>query len=205
MGTGERLYLYPLWLRIWHAVNAVCILLLIYSGLSLHYSARSILLLDFQNAVPVHNVAGVVLSFNYLVFLLGNILTDNGKFYRVKINGLVSQVQNQVEYYVSGMFKGAHPPYPVNEKRKFNPLQKYAYIFVMYIVLPVLIITGFALIFPEIIFERIMNVSGIMLTALLHGIMGFFVFIFLLIHLYVASMGKSPVQSYKSIITGWHA
>ena len=102
------------------------------------------------------------------------------------------------------MFKGEETPFPVSEKRKFNPLQKYAYIFVMYLFLPVLIITGFALFFPEIILEQVFQVSGIMLTAVIHGVTGFLIFIFLLVHLYVASMGKSPGENYRSIITGWH-
>jgi thiosulfate reductase cytochrome b subunit len=103
------------------------------------------------------------------------------------------------------MFKSEESPFPVSEKRKFNPLQKYAYIFVMYVFFPLLIITGTALLFPEIIMEQVFSISGILLTAVLHGILGFFVFIFLLVHIYVASMGKSPGENYKSIITGWHS
>jgi thiosulfate reductase cytochrome b subunit len=203
-GTGERLYLYPLWLRIWHGINALCIIALIISGISLHYADRSIILLDFPTAISVHNFAGVLVSLSYLVFFFGNLFTKNGKYYRVKVQGLFKRIQKQISYYTQGMFKGEQPPFPVSEKRKFNPLQKYAYIFVMYVFLPVLIITGFALFFPEIIFEQIFQVSGIMITAVLHGIMGFLVFVFLLIHLYVASMGKSPAENYKSILTGWH-
>ena len=204
MEAGEKLYLYPLWLRIWHGVNAVCIIVLILSGISLHYSGRSFLLIDFRTAITMHNLAGLLLSLNYLVFLSGNILTGNGKHYRVKVQGLAERIRKQVIYYVYGMFKGESAPYPVTAKRKFNPLQKYAYVFVMYVVLPVLIISGVALLFPEIIFESIFRVSGIMITAILHGAMGFLVFVFLLVHLYVASLGKSPARNYKSIITGWH-
>lgn len=142
MGTGEKLYLYPVWLRIWHAINALCIIALIISGISLHYSGRSFLLIDFQTAVTVHNYAGFILSLSYFIFVLGNILTKNGKYYRVKIKGLDQRLKKQIIYYVSGMFKGKESPFPVSEKRKFNPLQKYAYIFIMYVFLPILIVTG---------------------------------------------------------------
>lgn len=204
MENGEKLYLYPLWLRIWHGINALCIILLIISGLSLHYAGRSFLLIDFQTAITIHNISGFIVSVNYLLFVFGNILTKNGKYYRVKITGLAGRIQKQITYYISGMFKGMNPPFPVSEKRKFNPLQKYAYIFIMYVVLPILIVSGFALLFPEVIVEQIFRVSGIMLTAVLHGVMGFLVSVFLLVHLYVASMGKSPADNYKSILTGWH-
>lgn len=74
----------------------------------------------------------------------------------------------------------------------------------MYLAVPILIASGFALLFPEIIVEEIYNVSGVLLTAIVHSAMGFFVSIFLVIHLYVASIGKSPLENFKSIINGWH-
>ncbi len=205
METGEKLYLYPVWLRVWHGINALCIIALIYSGLSLHYSARSLFLMNFESAVNLHNVSGVIVSLNYFVFVLGNLFTKNGKYYRVKTRGLVKRVKKQAMYYLQGMFNGEEPPFPVSEKRKFNPLQKYSYIIVMYLFVPGVIITGFALLYPETIIDQVFQVSGVMLTAVLHSIIGFFIFIFLLVHLYVASLGKSPLNSYKSIITGWHA
>jgi thiosulfate reductase cytochrome b subunit len=204
MKNGKKLYLYPLWLRIWHGVNALGILTLVFSGISLHYAERGALLLNFKSAIAAHNVAGVIVSISYFLFVLGNILTKNGKYYRVKIQGLSKRMSKQIQYYISGMFKGEESPFPVSEKRKFNPLQKYSYIVVMYLFLPVLIVTGIALLFPEMIIEQVFRVSGVMLTAVIHGILGFFVFVFLLVHLYVASMGKPPGKNYKSIITGWH-
>jgi len=110
----------------------------------------------------------------------------------------------QMRYYAYGMFRQEEPPFPLSEKRKFNPLQKYSYILVMYICLPILILSGLALMFPEVIIEKVYNFSGIFLTALLHSILGFMVSLFLIIHLYVASIGKNPLKNYRSIITGWH-
>jgi thiosulfate reductase cytochrome b subunit len=204
MENGEKLYLYPLWLRIWHGINALGILALIFSGISLHYSDRGALLLNFETAIVVHNVAGVIVTFSYFLFVLGNILTKNGMYYRVKTQGLSKRLTKQIQYYISGMFKGEASPFPVTEKRKFNPLQKYSYIVVMYLFLPILIVTGIALFFPEMIIEQVFRVSGVMLTAVIHGVVGFFVFVFLFIHIYVASMGKPPGKNYKSIVTGWH-
>jgi thiosulfate reductase cytochrome b subunit len=125
-------------------------------------------------------------------------------YYRVKTQGLSKRLTKQIQYYISGMFKGEASPFPVTEKRKFNPLQKYSYIVVMYLFLPILIVTGIALFFPDMIIEQVFRVSGVMLTAVIHGVVGFFVFVFLFIHIYVASMGKPPGKNYKSIVTGWH-
>ena len=102
------------------------------------------------------------------------------------------------------MFHGEKTPFPVTEKRKFNPLQKYSYVIVMYLAVPVVIITGIALLFPEIIIDQTWGISGVFLTAILHSVMGFLISIFLFIHVYIASVGKSPKDNYKAILNGWH-
>lgn len=160
--------------------------------------------IKFKTSVNLHNISGIVVSINYLLFFIGNIVTNNGKFYLIKPMGFLKRPMKQAYYYAYGMFKGMKAPYPLSEKRKFNPLQKYTYVFTMYFVLPFVIISGFGLLFPEIIIENIYNISGVFLTAVLHSAAGFFISIFLLIHLYIASIGKSPAENFKSIISGWH-
>jgi thiosulfate reductase cytochrome b subunit len=160
--------------------------------------------ISFKAIVNIHNYAGVIVSANYLLFLLGNCFTNNSKFYIVKPKGFLKRPMKQAYYYVWGMFHGMKPPYPLSEKRKFNPLQKYFYILVMYIAVPLVIISGFALLFPEIIIDKVYNISGVFLTAILHSAMGFFISIFLIIHLYVASIGRNPLENFKSMINGWH-
>ena len=203
MESNNKIYFYPLWLRIWHGINALGIILLIITGYTMQAGNESSLI-GFNTSVNVHNISGIVVTINYLLFVIGNMVTGNGKFYIVKPKNFIKRPVKQAQYYAFGMFRGMEKPYPLSEKRKFNPLQKYAYIATMYIFVPVVIVTGFALLFPEYIIETVYNVSGIMLTAILHTIMGFFIFLFLIIHLYVASIGSSPKENFKSIIDGWH-
>lgn len=201
---NNKIYLYPLWLRIWHGINAIGIILLILTGVRLQYSELSLMPMDFKLAVQLHNIFGIIVTVNYFIFFIGNLITPNKKYYKIKPKGLVKRLTKQVDYYISGLFKGEESPFPISEKRKFNPLQKYAYIFVMYVFVPVAIVTGIALLFPELIIEKVYSVSGIFLTAVLHGSVGFLISIFLLIHLYVASIGKNPLDNFRSIINGYH-
>ena len=205
MGTTEKLYFYPVWLRIWHGINALGILTLIFTGISMQSGAPVSEAVGFNLLVNLHNIAGIVVTLSYFLFFIGNLVTSNGKFYLVKPKGFLKRPLKQAQYYVWGMFHGMKPPYPLSEKRKFNPLQKYAYIIVMYLAVPLVIVSGFALLFPEIIIDQIYAYSGIFVTAVLHSAMGFFISIFLIIHLYVASIGKSPLQNFKSIVSGWHS
>ena len=204
MTSENRIYFYPLWLRIWHGINALGILILIFTGINMQYSNPGFKLMNFDLAVKLHNIAGILVTLNYLVFIIGNMVTSNQKFYRLKSKGLYKRLRLQAEYYISGLFKGQQPPFPLSEKRKFNPLQKVSYLMVMYFLVPILMITGMGLLFPETIIENVYNVSGIFLTAVLHASLGFLVSIFLIVHLYVASIGKHPLNNFISIINGYH-
>jgi thiosulfate reductase cytochrome b subunit len=204
MTATQKFYFYPVWLRIWHGLNAVGILALIFTGLSMQSSIESSQILSFKTIVNIHNIAGILVTLSYFVYFIGNLVTPNGKFYIVKPKGFLKRPIQQAKYYAWGMFHGAKPPYPISEKRKFNPLQKYAYIAVMYLAVPIVIVSGLALLFPEIILDKVYTFSGVFVTAIFHSAMGFFISIFLIVHLYIASIGKSPIENFKSIITGWH-
>ncbi len=204
MASESKIYFYPVWLRIWHGINALGILILIITGINMQYSNPQLELMNFNLAVNLHNIAGIMVTVNYLVFFFGNMLTSNKKFYRLKLKGLIKRLTLQVMYYTSGLFKNEKAPFPLSEKRKFNPMQKVSYLVVMYLFVPGLIITGLALLFPETIIENVYSISGIFLTAILHASLGFFVSIFLIVHLYVASIGKHPLNNFKSIINGYH-
>ena len=201
MESQNKIYFYPVWLRIWHGINALGILLLIITGISMQSGKP---FLGFNTSVNTHNVTGIIVSINYLLFFIGNLTSGNGKFYIVKPKNFLRRPIKQAYYYAWGMFHGMKAPYPLSEKRKFNPLQKYTYILAMYIVVPIIIISGFGLLFPQIIIDKVYNISGILMTAVTHSAMGFFISIFLVIHLYIASIGKSPIENFKSIISGWH-
>jgi len=200
----NRLYLYPIWLRIWHMINAVLFLALIVTGLSMQYSPVENPMLEFQSAIAVHNIAGVLIIMAYIFFMVANALSPNRKHYVMKRKGLMDRLMKQSKYYAYGMFKGEAAPYPVSKNGKFNPLQKLSYIGVIYLLLPILMITGIALLYPELIIHKIGSLNGTMLTAILHMLMGFLLTLFLLIHLYFASLSKKKFANFKSMITGWH-
>jgi thiosulfate reductase cytochrome b subunit len=200
----SKLYLYPGWLRIWHGVNAIMCILLIFSGLSMQYSDFERYILDFKTAVNIHNICGVILTFNYLIFFFGNLMTPNGKQYILFRKNFFVKLMQQTMYYSFGIFKNQDAPFPTTSENKFNPLQRLVYIIVGYIALIVVIITGWAYLFPEIVPTVIGNVSGLMLNDLLHITMGFFISIFLLIHIYFVTIGRNRLKNFASIVTGYH-
>ena len=201
---SDKIYLYPLWIRIWHVINALFFIVLIVSGISMQYSNPSYPLMPFDIAVMSHNVAGIGITIAYLFFIVYFVFSPNKKHYSIQFKGLFKDLRKQIQYYTIGVFKGENPPFPTNEDQKFNPLQKVTYVGVIFIVFPILIITGLSLLFPELIVDNVFGVGGTLLTALLHASSGFLVSMFLIIHLYFATMGASFSSNFMSIINGYH-
>lgn len=201
---ANKLYLYPLWLRIWHATNAILFLALVFTGLGMQYSPVDDPFMDFATTITVHNIAGVMLLISYLFFVVVQLFSPNRKHYVIVFKGLMQRLLKQSRYYAYGIFKGEQAPYPVTAESKFNPLQQMSYVGVMYFLLPVLFITGLALLFPEFIIQKFFGFNGTLLTALFHMLIGFLLTLFLLIHLYFASLSKKKMSNFKSMITGWH-
>ncbi|MFC2116490.1 cytochrome b/b6 domain-containing protein [Bacteroidota bacterium] len=198
------IYHYQKYIRIWHMLNALCFLVLILTGLSMQYSNPDSAAIPFSLSVQLHNICGILLSANYLVFFIGNWISGNSKHYRIQWKGEIPRLMKQARYYAFGYFKKEEHPFPLNEDRKFNPLQAFTYAIALYAGVPILIITGFGLLFPETIMSKLFGVSGLVLTDLLHVISGFFLSVFMFIHIYLCTIGSHPLRNFRSIITGWH-
>jgi thiosulfate reductase cytochrome b subunit len=200
---NQPLYLYPVWIRLWHILNALLCLILIITGLSIQFSNPSITV-KFNVAVAIHNVAGVILSLNYLIFFLGNLFTINGTHYIIEVKGFFKRMKMQFHYYTVGVFHKKAAPFPVTTESKFNPLQQFSYVAIMYVILPLVIFSGIGLLYPEITVKSLLGISGLDYTDLLHLTCGFFVSLFMFIHIYFCTFGKTTWSDFISMITGYH-
>lgn len=201
---SEKLYLYPLWIRIWHWTNALMFLVLIVTGLSMQYSSPDYPMIRFDWAVSMHNISGVIVIISYLYFIIVNRFSRNRKYYQFIRKGFLDRLMKQFIYYTIGIFKNEQPPFPITEERKFNPMQKFSYLIVMYLGMPALIVTGIALLYPEIIIPNVGGLSGIHLTDLVHIITGFGLSVFMAIHVYFCTIGATTTSNFKSMMNGWH-
>lgn len=200
------MYLYPKWLRIWHLINALSFIILIVTGLSMQYTDKenASFVMGFAKAVKWHNFASVILLINYIIFVTGNAFTENSRYYKIKKENFWYELSRQLRYYAFGMFRGEKHPFPVTPERKFNPLQKFTYVLAMYAGMPLLIISGLGLLFPETTIRSFFGVSGLIYTDILHITMGFFLSLFMIIHIYTCTLGARPTSLFRGIITGYH-
>lgn len=200
----KKEYFYPLWLRFWHWLNALLFVALIISGITMQYATANNILMSFNTATSLHNASGILLTLNYLLFFLGNLVTGNYKQYIPVLKGLIERLIKQGRFYLYGIFKNEPHPYESTKESKFNPLQQLTYLKIMYVLLPIIIITGWALLFPETIIEDVFGMSGLFLTAILHTVTGFILSLFMFGHIYLAFTGHTLQSNLKAMTSGWH-
>jgi thiosulfate reductase cytochrome b subunit len=201
----EKIYLYPVYIRIWHLCNAVFFLILVITGISMQFSNPKYPLIRFDVAVSVHNIFGILLTVNYFIFFIGNLISGNGKYYKMAFPGLYARIKTQFKYYTHGLFRHVPAPFPVSSERKFNPLQLVSYVGVMYILVPLIFITGWSMMYPDIFIPvKFLGASGLHLTDLFHIFIGFVLSVFMLIHIYFCTIGKTPLSNFKGMIDGFH-
>lgn len=200
------MYLYPKWIRLWHLLSAILFLILIVTGISMEYTGKDnpAYMVGFAKAVKWHSYSAVLLTANYVFFILGNAFTRNGDYYRIGRKDFIKNLVIQAKYYGWGMFKGEKHPFPVTLERKFNPLQKFTYVLAMFAGMPLLILSGLVMWFPEMALNNVFGMSGLVLNDVLHISTGFLLSIFMIVHIYTCTLGAKPTSLFRSMITGYH-
>ncbi len=197
------MYLYPKWIRLWHLLNAILVVLLIITGASIRFPGDDMkFIFEFPKAIRWHNTSAILLTLNYIFFIIGNYFTDNGKYYRIPFKHFWSGMGKQLRFYAYEIFKGKKNPFSVSIEQKFNPLQRFSYVIVMYIAMPLVIISGLSLLFPGNNEKEIFGISLTYIKDILHIIAATVLFIFLIIHIYCI-FGSKSLSHLREIITGF--
>lgn len=200
---SERFYLLPLWLRAWHWTNAALIITLSITGISLHFAGPGRFLVEFSLAARIHDIAGIALAVAYSCYFILNIVTGNGLQYFPRSPVILGCIK-QARYYMWGIFRGEDHPYAVTKETKFNPLQALLYWVIMYMVVPVVVITGLIFFFPSVAPDKLFGLDGLLPVAFLHYVSSAVIVLFLIGHIYLGTTGKTPTAMFKMMITGWH-
>ena len=199
-----RLYLLPLWIRAWHWTNALLIITLTITGISLHFADPKLPLVEFSLAARIHDIAGLSLVAAYSFFVIANIVSGNWWQYVPKPPGVLERCWIQGKWYIWGIFKGEPHPYRVTEEANFNAMQALSYWGIMYMVMPVLLLTGLIFMFPQFAPDRVFDMDGLVPMAVLHYLTGAVIVMFMIVHIYLGTTGKTATSMFKTMITGWH-
>lgn len=199
------MYLYPLWIRLWHILNALSVIVLIITGITMLFGDNTLSSIGEEQPAVVrwHNIAAVILTLGYVIFVTGNIITDNGKHYRIKTMKDISGTGEMMKYYLSGIFHGRTNPFKISFDQKFNPLQKIIYFKTMYVVMPLLILSGIALMLSEERAQAVFGINGQLITDIVHIFMGSIVTVFLIIHICMSTIFSGGKAYMRAVITGF--
>ena len=200
----EKTYLHRLGVRVGHWLNATLILLLLLTGMRIHFGGKLAPVLSFETAFNIHNLAGAAFVVVVAFFFLYNLVTRDWRQYLVQHPAGTKGMVKQARWYLGGIFRGAPHPYHVSAERKFNPLQRVAYALVMYMAVPLIVITGLILFWPGILPDRMLGRPGGWWIATAHYLLAWAVLLFLVGHLYLITTGDRLGYLLSSMFTGWY-
>jgi thiosulfate reductase cytochrome b subunit len=198
-GHQEKIYLYSAAVRLWHWSNALLFLLLLLSGLTNHFSLFSAGATAAM--VTLHRLCGYALIVVWLGFVSVNLFGGNGHHYVIKPKGYLGRAMKQVNFYLFGIIKGEDHPFPATEASKFNPLQQVAYLGVMYALVPLILVTGLLSLNPEWLGGLAYYRHWLLQSHFFLAVVSLF---FIVGHLYLCTTGRTPTQTFKSMIDGYH-
>lgn len=193
---SERIYLFTRFERFWHWMQAALIITLLVTGFAIHGSHG---LLDFRTAVEVHELAAWLLIGLWVLAIFWHFTTGQWKHYVPTL----SNIDRMVKYYAYGIFTGAPHPYKVTVERKHNPLQRIAYLGVKLLINPLVWVSGLVYLFWGRLQPLMPDGLGLQQVAQLHTLGAFLMLAFLIIHVYLATAGHTPMAHIKAMITGW--
>lgn len=198
----KRVCLHPLPLRIWHWANALMVILLLVTGIQIRIPGIASLRPQ-DPALLIHKYVGWAMAVSWIFWLAYSLVSDNLRRHYLFRKRDFKGVSKQAKFYLIAIFQGEENPFRPTPEEKFNPLQKLAYGTIMGIFAPVLVVTG--ILFSDILFFRIYillwNVAGIINA--IHVIGAYAFALYLIVHLYMATLGRTPFAHTKAMITGY--
>ena len=200
----DKLYIHPLPVRIWHWTNAFGFVLLIATGLQIRY-LDLFQLLPFKLAVVAHNWIGFVLIANFFIWLGFYLFTDKIKVYHPELSPMkyFRASFRQLQFYGYGIFKGEPNPHHPTAYHKFNALQSMLYQIIMMLLVPIQFFTGVLLWDVTRFSSTVDLLGGLRVVDSVHVLL-FILFVgFIIVHVYLASLGHTPSAHFKAMITGF--
>jgi thiosulfate reductase cytochrome b subunit len=200
----KKIYLHALPVRIWHWLNVICFIVLIVTGIQIRY--RDIMhLTSFKDAVNIHNIFGFLMIANFFIWAFYYLLSRKIKVYipDPNLKNFIQGSIRQARYYGYGIFVGEPNPHTITPDNKFNPMQQVAYFNIMLFLIPLQGLSGVLLWDLKRFAVPIALAGGLKMVASLHVFLFLFFTAFMISHIYLATLGHTPLAHFKAMITGY--
>lgn len=201
----EFIYLTPMPIRIWHWINALGIVTLCVTGIQIRFPEYVNIFGTYKAAISLHNTAGITVSIFYAIWL-GYYLIVKGNLFKLYVPNtydIKMGIFRQVLFYFYHFFKGGPSPHHATPDDKFNPMQKVAYMGLMLVLMPLVILTGILILNVAPLREMIMLLGGLKILVSAHFLIACCFCAFLFVHIYLATMGHTMLAHFKPMWDGW--
>ncbi len=193
--TKRIVKVYPRFERLWHWLQVVLIMALMVTGMGLN-GVHS--LIPFGPAVMLHTMAALALLALWIFATFWLFTTGTWRQFIPKIEGMVSVAR----FYAYGVFKGEKHPYEKIFWRKHNPLQAATYFVLKWFIFPAIWITGI-LYLTYNFWADSNSVLAITIIANLHLFAAYVIGAFIIVHIYLLTVGHGFREHVKPMITGY--
>lgn len=197
-----RIYLYSRYERLWHWLMAMSILVLMGTGLQIHFSGGG-RAMPLPSVVKLHNVFAVVMIANAFLSLFYHLTTSAILQFLPGRKGLLGRMAEQARFYTRGFFLGHPHPLPKSPERKLNPLQQVTYLALLNVLFPLQVLTG-ALIWGASRWPSLAgSVGGLGFAAPLHNLGSWLFLAFFVMHLYLTTTGHTVWSNIGAMVDGY--
>ena len=205
MSDTSKIYLQPTPIRIWHWLNAFGIVTLGLTGIQIRFPEYVHLFAGYKTAILLHNVAGVVVaaSFALWFFYYSFVARSMLKLYVPSKDDVQTGLLRQAKFYLLTYFLGRPNPHHPTPQNKFNPMQKSAYLAIMFLMMPLLGLSGILLINIEPMRNLVLFIGGLKMLMTIHYLLACCLAAFLFTHVYLATLGHTTFAYFKPMWTGW--
>jgi thiosulfate reductase cytochrome b subunit len=204
MEVTRQVFMTAMPVRIWHWVNALAILTLCLTGAQIRFPEYVNVFGSYKAAIRLHDAAGLVASASFLLWLVYYVLSRKlVQIYVPTTAELRHGLLRQAVFYFFHYFFGRPNPHHATPENKFNPMQKMAYVVMMLVLVPLVIVTGILLLNVAPFHAAVSFLGGIKFVVGLHFLLACAFCAFLFVHAYLATLGHTPLAHFKPMWTGW--
>jgi len=194
--------LYTLHERIWHWLQAAVMILLIFTGLAIHYPDRFAPLVSMTVALRFHTWLAAALILNAFLGAFYHLTAEKYHHFMPRMDDFTGAAVLQARFYLYGIFKGEKHPLETDPRRKLNPLQKITYLILLNVLLPYQIVTGVLMWGADRWPGLLDRIGGLWLLGPAHTLGSYLFLAFLIGHIYLATTGPTPLALLRAITKG---
>ncbi|MBU2649388.1 MAG: cytochrome b/b6 domain-containing protein [Bacteroidetes bacterium] len=191
----KKVYLYKGYERFWHWTQTVLVFILLITGFEIHGSYS---LLGYEQAVNIHNTSAWVFLVLTVFTIFWHVTTSAWRQYIPTRKNF----KEQIDYYISGIFKRMPHPTGKTLLSKLNPIQRVVYLALKILVFPVMFATGFLYLFFHFPVQGI-ELQSLESIAVIHTLGAYVLVAFVVVHLYLITTGRTTFSNLKAMVTGW--